>query len=123
MYLTRRFEPVFNQVVSDFWRAINGSVALFIRVTPCANKNEIAGLWRGPDGATRLAVKVTPGPDKGRPNDAVLKLLAKSLDMPKSAFAVASGAASRLKTVEITGAPETLNARLSELSETFQSET
>lgn len=96
---------------------------MLVRVTPGSKKNEIAGLWRGPGGETRLAVKVTAAPDKGRANAAVLKLLSKSLDIPKSALVIASGASSRLKTLEITGAPETLRARLDALSATLQSKT
>lgn len=96
---------------------------MFVRVTPGSKKNEIAGLWRGPGGEIRLVAKVTAPPDRGKANDAVVKLLAKALDMPKSALVIASGASSRLKTLEITGAPETLRARLDALSATLQSKT
>jgi len=109
--------------VSLAWRADESGVKLFVRVTPGAKKNEISGLWKGAGGDIRLAVKVTAPPDKGKANDAVIKLLAKALDAPKSSFTVASGATSRLKTIEIVGAPEPLCARLSQLVETPQNKT
>lgn len=109
--------------MSPAWRADENGVKLFVRVTPGAKKNEISGLWKGAGGETRLAVKVTAPPDKGKANDAVIKLLAKALDAPKSSFSVASGAASRLKTIEFVGAPEALCARLHPLAETLQNKT
>lgn len=76
----------------------------------------IAGLWRGVDGETRLAVKVSAPPDKGKANAAIVKLLTKALGLPKSAFLIAAGETSRLKTVDITAEKEALAAVLEKLA-------
>jgi uncharacterized protein (TIGR00251 family) len=72
-------------------------------VTPNARKNDIRGLWRGANGEERLAIRITAPPDKGRANKAVLKLLAESLGLPKSALSIGAGEKDRLKTVMIAG--------------------
>jgi hypothetical protein len=76
-------------------------VALFVRVTPNASKDEIRGLWRGPDNEERLAVRVTAPPDKGRANKAVLKLIGGALGLSKSALSIAGGEKDRMKTIAI----------------------
>lgn len=78
-------------------------VALFLRVTPNASKNEIRGLWRGPEGEDRLVIRVTAPPDKGRANKAVVKLIAATLGLPKSSVSITAGEKDRLKTVAIEG--------------------
>ncbi len=72
-----------------------------MRASPGARQDAFAGLWRGAEGEVRLAVKVAAPPDKGKANAAIAALLAKALGLPKSAFTLASGDASRLKTLEI----------------------
>lgn len=85
---------------------------LLLRVTPNASKDEISGVWRGPDGEARLIVRVTAPPDKGRANKAVLKLLAKSLGLPKSAVSLTGGDKDRMKTVAIAGDAREITAQL-----------
>jgi uncharacterized protein (TIGR00251 family) len=101
-----------------FYRLRDSSLQLFVRVSPGAKRDGITGVRKGGEGETRLNVKVAAPPDKGRANTAVISLLAKKLDTPKSTFAVASGATSRLKTIEIKGATESLCARLDVLAAT-----
>lgn len=83
------------------WRAREGRLLVMVRVTPNASRDGIAGLWRGPDESERLAVRVTAPPDRGRANQAVAKLLAKTLGLPKSAVSIVAGDKDRLKTVAI----------------------
>lgn len=63
-----------------------------VRVTPGARETGI-GEWR--DGV--LQVKVREPADKGRANEAVIRLLAKSLGVPASSVVLKRGAASREK--------------------------
>lgn len=84
-----------------FRRLGDGAIAVLIRVTPGASRDEIGGLWLGPEGEERLAFRVTAPPDKGKANQAVVKLLAKALGVPKSAVAIVAGDKDRLKTVAI----------------------
>ena len=48
---------------------------------------------------------------------ALTALLAKTLDVPKKAVAIRSGAAARIKRVQICGDPAALSARLAKLGE------
>lgn len=67
-----------------------------VRVTTKASRNcvNIEGdLYR---------VFVTAAPEKGKANDAVLKLLSKTLDVPKSRLKIVKGETSRDKLIQIT---------------------
>lgn len=74
---------------------MSGSVR--VRVTPRSGKNEISGVRE--DGV--ILVRVTAPPEDGRANDAVCKLLANELGVPKSVVSVTRGQAGREKTVTI----------------------
>jgi len=100
----------------DFFDLTQNGVRLFLRASPGASRNKIAGLWLKHDGERRLAVHVLAPPDKGKANAAILKLLAKSLGLPKSALSVTAGETSRLKTIAIAGEPKALAAALTDLS-------
>ena len=69
-----------------------------IRVHPRSNRNvvEVAD-----DGTVR--VRVTASPEKGKANDAVVKLLADRLGAPKSSIAIVRGHRSRNKVVRFDG--------------------
>jgi uncharacterized protein YggU (UPF0235/DUF167 family) len=61
-----------------------------------------------------LKVLVTAPPEDGRANEAVVALLAGEWRLPKSAFAVIRGSASRHKTIGIAGEPAALAGRVVE---------
>lgn len=65
---------------------------------PKARVNAITGVH---DRAVKISV--TAPPDKGRANNAIVKLLSKLLKIPVSLIAVVSGASSRRKRVRIEG--------------------
>ncbi len=71
---------------------------LKLHVTPGAREEGIAG-WRGQS----LRLKVRARPEKGRANDAVLRLLAGHLGLPRTRLSIVRGAASRDKLVEVAG--------------------
>ena len=48
-------------------------------------------------------MRVAAAPERGKANDAVLTLLAETLELPRNAVSLVSGAASRDKIVELTG--------------------
>lgn len=73
------------------------SARIRVRVTPRASRDGLA--WR--DGV--LLVRVAAPPVEGKANDAVARLLAKALAVPKSAVGVVSGASARAKLVEVAG--------------------
>jgi uncharacterized protein YggU (UPF0235/DUF167 family) len=61
-----------------------------------------------------LKVAVTAPADGGKANDAVIALLAGTWRLPRSAFAIIKGAATRLKTVSVAGEPGMLAGRIEE---------
>ena len=79
---------------------------LKLRVTPNAGRDVIEGFERLSDGTEVLRLRVAAVPDRGKANAAVVALLAKALQVPKSAITVVSGETARLKTVEIVGDPD-----------------
>ena len=74
------------------------SIRLRLRVLPGARRTEIAG--RHGDG---WKVRVAAPPENGRANEAVRRLLAERLDLPRSAVTIVSGHAAREKVVELDG--------------------
>ena len=83
-----------------------------IRVTPRSARPGI-GEWKSdPGGRLFLEVRVAAPPADGAANEEVIKLLAKSLDLPRSSLAIVSGHAARLKRIEVPLDDEQVRARL-----------
>jgi uncharacterized protein (TIGR00251 family) len=68
-----------------------------VRVIPRSSKNEIT--WEG----DALKVRLTAPPVDGAANEALLKLLAERLNLPKSALHIVHGATGRQKVLQIEG--------------------
>ncbi len=75
------------------------SVVIAVRVTPRSSGDAIEGV--GVQG--ELRVRVTAPPADGAANQAVTKLLAKALGVPKGAVILVSGTSSRHKRFRIEG--------------------
>ena len=73
-------------------------VILPVRASPGVRRNEIAGVHAG-----QLKVSVTQAPEKGKANSAIVKVLAKSLDLKRSQFNLYSGPTSSQKKFLVTG--------------------
>ncbi len=85
-----------------------GGCLLAIKVRPNARANGIDGVH-----GNALRVSVCAAPENGAANAAVVALLAGALGVPKSSVEIVRGAASRDKTVAISGlTTEELRARL-----------
>lgn len=74
---------------------------LAIKVVPGSSREDIAG-WLGGE----LKVRVRQAPEAGKANDAVRRLLAKTLRVSVDDIRIVSGAASPHKTIEICGLEE-----------------
>jgi uncharacterized protein (TIGR00251 family) len=74
------------------------STRVRLRVTPGAARSEIVGrhgdAWK---------VRVGAAPERGRANDALLRLLAERLDLPVAQLTIVSGHGGRDKVVELQG--------------------
>ena len=73
-------------------------VTFSLFVQPKASADRIVGEHAG-----GLKIAVTAAPEAGKANEAVIKLLAKKLGLPRSSISIISGHASRRKTVCIQG--------------------
>jgi uncharacterized protein (TIGR00251 family) len=85
---------------------------LAVRVTPRASRESIGTTAADADGNLFLKVMVTAAPEGGKANAAVVRLLAKTWKIPKSAIEVVSGASDRRKVLRIAGDGEELAGRI-----------
>ncbi|MDC3237269.1 DUF167 domain-containing protein [bacterium] len=69
-----------------------------IYVQPRSSRNQIVGLH-----GDALKVKITAPPVEGAANKMCITVLAKVLNLPKSAIEIVSGQASRTKRVQVRG--------------------
>jgi uncharacterized protein len=98
-----------------FYRQSKAGALVCLRVSPNAGQEAIEGLEERADGSAVLRVRVKAVPDKGKANAAVIALLAKALELPRSAIALVGGDTARLKTLDIAGDWDSLAARLAVL--------
>ena len=72
-----------------------------IRVTPRSAKPGIGGWRPGANGREELEVRVAEAPADGAANAAVVRLLAKALDVPRSSVDIVGGLSSRHKRISV----------------------
>jgi len=90
---------------------------LRLRVSPGAGRAAVVGRY-----GEAWKVRVTAAPEDGRANDAVLRLLAEVLAVPRGALTLISGHSGRDKIVELVGVgPALADRRLSSASATDRS--
>jgi uncharacterized protein len=94
------------------WKALAGALAVSVRATPKGGGDAIDGIATLADGRCVLKVRVRAAPSDGEANDALARVLAKSVGIPPSAVSLLQGAAGRLKTFRIAGDPATLAGAL-----------
>jgi uncharacterized protein (TIGR00251 family) len=78
--------------------ACDGGVVLKIKATPRAVRSAIVGVE-----ADRLRVRLRAPPVDGQANEALVELLAETLDVPRRAVTLVSGAGARCKRVRVVG--------------------
>ena len=84
--------------MSTFLKDGTGGTYIAIKVQPRASKNEI-----GPALGNELKIKVTAPPVDAAANEAVIELLADTLDCAKSKVQITKGQTSRHKTIFVAG--------------------
>jgi uncharacterized protein (TIGR00251 family) len=85
----------------SFIKAQADGVLLAIKLQPRASKTEI-----GEEVGGELKIKVTAPPVDAAANQALVDLLAETLDCPRSAIKIVRGQTSRKKTVWVAGVSE-----------------
>jgi uncharacterized protein len=98
--------------MTPYLKADESGVLLNIRLVPGASQNRITGFVTDPSGKISVKISVTTVPEKGKANAALVKLLSKLLNYPKSKMEIVSGKLDRDKTVQILGEPSLLEEEL-----------
>lgn len=75
----------------------DNSIIFTVRVVPRASKSEIVGELNG-----ALKVRIASPPVDGAANTELIKLLAKTFDVPKSAIEIIGGQTSKTKQIKIS---------------------
>ena len=83
-----------------------------VRLTPKGGRDAIDGIERMANGRSVLKVRVRAAPSEGEANDALVRLLAKSLGVAARQVSLVAGATTRIKRLEIAGAGPALAAAL-----------
>lgn len=104
-----------NAAIHPWTRTADG-VRLTVRLTPRAGRDGFGGVRTDAEGVPHLVARVTAPPVDGAANNALIKLVAQSVRVPKSAVTLISGAGARIKILEIAGDPGTIESRLSALT-------
>lgn len=87
-----------------------------VRVTPGASFDRIDGWDVDAEGRPMLKVRVRARPVEGEANEALIKLLAKALGVPKSAMSLQRGGQSRTRMVLVESlSGDDVKARLTDL--------
>jgi uncharacterized protein len=71
------------------------------------------GVAASGEGGRVLKATVTAPAEAGRANEALLRLLARKLHLPRRDFSIIAGSAARNKTVRIAGDPQQLFEKIS----------
>jgi uncharacterized protein (TIGR00251 family) len=98
------------------WASASGGVALSVRLTPKGGRDAIDGVEQLADGRSVLKVRVRAAPSEGEANDALIRLIAKALQVPPRDVTLAAGATSRIKRLVVSGDGLSLMARLEKLA-------
>ena len=98
------------------YRIERDGIVLAVRLTPRGGWNAIDGVTALGDGREVILARVRAAPDKGAANTALVALLAKALDRPKTSLSVIAGATARIKQVRVAGEPERLVSAMEKLA-------
>ncbi len=92
--------------MSEWYRRNGDILTLTLHVQPGAKRTEVAGLH-----GEALKIRLAAPPIEGRANEALLKFVAESFDVPLRQVELKQGGQSRHKVVAVTGSrvgPESL---------------
>lgn len=92
----------------SFLRVTSQGVEISVKVVPGASRNRVAGLL-----GNSLKIAVSAPPEKGKANQNVVDLLAKTLGIKRNAIDIVAGHTQPMKTVLVTGiTADEIHARL-----------
>ena len=102
-------------LVARPWRAEAAGLSIVVRLTPKGGRDAIDGVEHLADGRTALKVRVRAAPSDGEANAALVGVIAKALRVPARQVSLVAGASTRIKRVQVAGAPAALAIALENL--------
>jgi uncharacterized protein YggU (UPF0235/DUF167 family) len=112
-------EPVFGSGHAQTrkpWAAIAGGITVTVRLTPKGGRDAIDGIETMSDGRAVLKARVRAAPSEGEANDALARLIAKSVGVPLRDVSLVAGATARIKRLTVSGDGPSLIAALEKIS-------
>ena len=97
------------------WAHAGDGVSVAVRLTPKGGRDAIDGIETLSDGRAVLKVRVRAAPSEGEANDALCRLMAKSVGVPPRDVSLVAGATARIKRLAISGDGPTLLAALEKI--------
>jgi hypothetical protein len=85
------------------WRAAADGLLVAVWLTPKGGRDAIEGVAQLGDGRAVMRARVRAAPVEGEANVALLRLLARLLDVPLRRLSLVAGASARIKQVKIEG--------------------
>ena len=85
------------------WATTSQGVIVTVRLTPKGGRDAIEGVDTLADGRPVLKVRVRAAASEGEANAALIRLLAKSLDIPAKRVTLVAGATARIKRLVLDG--------------------
>jgi uncharacterized protein len=104
-------------VAPEPWIAAAAGVLVDVRLTPRGGRDAFEGIESRADGRAVLKARVRAAPFEGEANDALCRLLARSLNVAPRDVTIAAGATARVKRVQIKGQARIIVAALRRLVE------
>ena len=83
-----------------YFTAYKSGYLLYIKLSPNASACGFGGVF-AVDGIEYLKAYVNVVPEKGKANQALIKMLSKQLKLPKSVFSIVSGITDHYKKIQI----------------------
>ena len=90
--------------------AKDGRLVFNVKVAAGSSKTEVAGIYNG-----MLKVRLSAAPEKGKANQALIRLLSEKFNIPKARITITAGLTSKVKQVSMENiTSQTINAILSD---------
>ena len=97
------------------WRAEAAGLSIVVRLTPKGGRDAIDGVEHLANGRSALKVRVRAAPSSGEANAALVGVIAKALRVPARQVSLVASASTRIKRVQVAGAPAALAIALENL--------
>jgi uncharacterized protein (TIGR00251 family) len=97
------------------WLVLPDGIVVTVRLTPKGGRDAIDAIEQLADGRSVLKVRVRAAPTEGEANAALVKLIARTLDVAPRDVTLVAGATARLKRLRIGGAGAALAAALEKI--------